>query len=451
MSFFRNAASVVLTQAVGLPIGLLTSVVLARFLSVDDRGLYSVATTFAMLAATLGVLGWPAASIYRIVRTRSDPAQVAGSGLALMTLLSGVVVLLSLGFESAIRERFLEGAEPWVFHLALALVPLHLYGQVLSAIARAIDRFDLQNWYVFSLNAGTLAGVGAALVLFEGGLTSALLALLGTNALFLLVLAVRVLRQTGVSLRLRGSGVARSLRYGLAAHTMSLGNLLHKRVDIFMLAWFLSDASQVAYYAVAAGLVDRLLIVPEAIGRALFPHLSRQSPEEAQRFTCFISRQSAAIVLAAILVLAPAASPLLPLLFGAPYAASVPPFLVLLPGVAMLTVYSVLTRYFAAVNQLRVNIVSLLAATVCNVALNVWLIPRHGILGAAIASLISYALQGAWVAAVFLSNARTGPLALFLLRRGDLVAFRRRAGPVLRRLPAAWRRAAKDSAGSPRG
>ena len=71
MDLFRNAIVVYATSLISFPINLLTSVVLARFLSVDDRGLYSVALSFAVLATLLSEVGWGPATIYRLRRMRA--------------------------------------------------------------------------------------------------------------------------------------------------------------------------------------------------------------------------------------------------------------------------------------------------------------------------------------------------------------------------------------------
>ena len=73
-----------------MPLGLLTSVVLARLLGADNLGLYSVLVNFATVAVLLSLFGWPSAVIYRVrsARTRRgsrgrlcDPEQSARSDL----------------------------------------------------------------------------------------------------------------------------------------------------------------------------------------------------------------------------------------------------------------------------------------------------------------------------------------------------------------------------------
>ena len=80
MNFVRNAATLLLSNFVALPIAFVSGIVITRYLSTDDRGLYSVAFTVVSLGTLIFQLGWPGATIYRLRRVGSPPAHVAGAG-----------------------------------------------------------------------------------------------------------------------------------------------------------------------------------------------------------------------------------------------------------------------------------------------------------------------------------------------------------------------------------
>ena len=84
---------------------------------------------------------------------------------------------------------------------------------------------------------------------------------------------------------------------------------------------------------------------------------------------------------------------LVPFLWGQEFTRSVAPLWLLLPGAALLTLYTVLSRYFMALNRQQVTIRTQIASLLVNVALNLVLIPQFGIIGAALASLVSYAVE----------------------------------------------------------
>jgi O-antigen/teichoic acid export membrane protein len=107
---------------------------------------------------------------------------------------------------------------------------------------------------------------------------------------------------------------------------------------------------------------------------------------------------------------------LVPLLYGEAYSAALPAFYILLPAMGLLTVYRVVARYFISRGRQRLNIVTQLIALVVNVGLNFVLMPRYGIEGAAVSSLISYGLEAVIIAVVFLRETGGGARALLLFR-----------------------------------
>jgi len=89
LALFRNAFGVLATSGVRIPLLFLNSIVLARFLAVEDRGIYGVAATFVALGRLILELGWGPAVISRMRRLSIPANRVAGSAswfIALSTL-----------------------------------------------------------------------------------------------------------------------------------------------------------------------------------------------------------------------------------------------------------------------------------------------------------------------------------------------------------------------------
>jgi O-antigen/teichoic acid export membrane protein len=437
MGFFRNAASVFATSLVNVPIGLATSVILARWLSVEDRGLYSVAVSFATIAALLLQLGWPSASIYRLKRVRSDPAQVTSAALVAATAASLLLIGVTLAFEQAISERLLGGARPRVLYLALAVVPFQLVATLLAAVARGVDRFGIQNTFQIAVTALTLITTAGVLMLGDGSLEAALAALLVSQVVATVVFTVLVVRQTGLTWRVAPAELREGLRFGLKSYLQSLAGRMHERVDVLLLAYLLRDPEQIALYTIAVGVIQRLKVLPEAVGTALLPRLSGMPEAEAARFTRFVCRHAFAWSVLISLGLALCAPLLLTLLYGEAYRESVTPFLILLPGMLLLTIYRVLARYFTAIDRQQANIWSQVASLVVNVGLNLLWIPRYGIAGSAAASLVSYALEAILILVVFRSVAGGTLRETLVWQAGDLADYRQRLGALARRARAA--------------
>jgi len=242
------------------------------------------------------------------------------------------------------------------------------------------------------------------------------------------------LSRSGVDLALDRGELGESLRFGAKGHVQTLLAKLHERVDVMLMAALRVDPAQIAVYAIAVSVIDRLRVVPDSISSALLPKLATVTLPEMGPYTARVTRHLVFWVCASGLALAIAAPFLVPVLFGQPYAASVLPLLVLLPATAMLTVRTMLSNYFVAAGKPGFNAkIQALSVTV-NVAANLWAIPRYGILGAAFASLVSYGVEAIATVIAFGSATRCGVGETLVVGRKDLAPYAGRMRRLRERL-----------------
>jgi O-antigen/teichoic acid export membrane protein len=434
MSLLRNAASILATQTVTIPLRVVSGIVLARYLSMDDRGQLAIAMSLGALVTMVSQVGWPSAAIYRIRRLGSDPARVAATGVAAVLAFSGLTLAVCLLMRHQLVDGFMRGAPLLVLYLALGVVPFDLLGNIFSAIARALDRFSLQNAYRLSLAAGRLTAFGLVLILLSGQLLDVLAVSIAVSGMAAVGLALSVLRLTGTRSRPDREEFFGTLRFGAKGWTHALAGNVHARANLFMLAYLLQDSSEVALFAIGAGVANYLYLFPEAIAVSALPQIAGAERTEASRLAAATLRNTIPWVILSVLVAAPLAPFLLPWVYGTAYTGSIGPLLVLLPAVPLQTLYRILARYFVAVDHQRVNILLVLGSTLLNIVLNLVLIPRYGIVGAAFASLISHAVEGIAVTVVFIAMTDCGVREVLILGRGDLASYRQRLRGALRRL-----------------
>jgi len=433
VQFARNVAWVFASSAAALPIGLATSILLARWLTVDDRGLYALLTTFTWLVFLLTQLGWGDAVIYRTHRHGVSPARAFSTGLVANGAVACAAFAVCLVFREPLTRAFLGDVSARAFWLAAATAPLLTIGDLLRGYARALDRFDLHNLYGILQLGGVLAALLVALPGLGGGLEAAVSAVLAVQVALVAGFGARIAALTGVEWRFDPPEALASLAYGAVMCVQNVLVHLHERVDVFLLAALSVSAFDIGLYAAAVSVVSPLRLIPGALGTVLLPRLAGALESDAAEFTAAVVRPTLLVMAATALGLAAVGAVAIPLLFGAAYAPAVTPFLVLLPGVTLVTVSRVLARYFAAIGNQRPLVILFTGVVLLNFALNLVLIPRFGILGAALASLVSYACEAAGATALFLSYSGRGLRATFLPRRTELAEYAERLRALVAR------------------
>jgi O-antigen/teichoic acid export membrane protein len=218
------------------------------------------------------------------------------------------------------------------------------------------------------------------------------------------------------------SAHVRSLaKYGGKSFVSNIINFFNYRFDILMLTPLVSKA-QLGIYTVAQSLSELIWMIPNSVSIVLLPRISAMSEEEKRAVALRISRcvGTAMLVLVAVAYFAVG---LLPLVLKK-YTGSILPFRILLAGTFLMTYNKILGNALAAHGRPEKNIISSTAGSAVNVALNVWLIPIYGILGAAIAGSISYGVSGVVSSAVYLrmGKGQVRVRDIVLMNRGDINA-----------------------------
>ena len=189
--------------------------------------------------------------------------------------------------------------------------------------------------------------------------------------------------------------------YGARAYLATLLLYILWGIDIVTLH-VMTDSARVGYYSIAVVLADAAFVIPLVVGGLLFARLSSMDAafrrwQLARSASVAIAVLMAAVVIVSVLLV----GPLVQWLYGAEFIPSATTYAWLAPGVAFLGVNTILINYFASVGMPRISLVGPVMGLLANLVLNIALIPRYGIAGAAIASTLSYGLVLAISAAAF--------------------------------------------------
>ena len=194
---------------------------------------------------------------------------------------------------------------------------------------------------------------------------------------------------------------------------------------MYLIAALLHDPAQVAFYSIAVNITNPILQIPDAIGTVIFPKLAGSSEADAHSQTAVTCRHTLFATILAAVFYAGVGSQALTILYGDRYAPAIRPMLLMLPGIIMISLYQILTRNFTSRNRQQVNIVGAGIALGVNFVLNLILIPRYGISGAAVSTAISYTLAALLLLFVFVRESGGSLRGTVMIRAKDLASYPR--------------------------
>lgn len=248
---------------------------------------------------------------------------------------------------------------------------------------------------VFNKVGSRVALIGIAYLGFEiGGLMVGLIVVNGLVAL----LAMWWLRS---SISLRGvvstppqefpTKELFSFNHLSVVYMLFLTSMYH--VDVLMLASFVTE-TQVGYYKSALVITQFLWVIPRSIQSMLIQSVSdlwaEDRIEQINEIASRVTRYGMLVVVLLSIGLGALAKDFVPLYLGDGSMPVVTPLLILLPG----TIGFAVVRPILAISHAKADMKPLITATgaaaALNLGLNALLIPRYGILGAAIATTTGY-------------------------------------------------------------
>lgn len=389
--FVQNVASTFAVQVLSLAINIASAAIIARKLGPEGKGAVALAL---LVTGMLGLFlsgGIGVANVYFVGSRRAGvPALVSNSlGFAILTTLlgSGIVgVLIITGW----LERLVPGVSISILMLAMVGFPLNLITGYFNSILQGLQRIITLN--ILSIVQGTLMLVFTLLlvIVFQLGVTGALLAYLVSGTMNVALLGVMLRREGGVFKPQWDRPFMRStLSFALRGHIGNVLQFFNYRLDVFLINYFLNPA-EVGIYTVSARLAEMLWNLPNAVSFVIFPKAAATRAETMNVFTPRVFRITLGFTTLGALGLMVLGRPLILLVYSSMFAGAYVPMLALLPGVVLLGGAKVLTNEIAGRGYPHYNSVMSGLALILTIVFDLLLIPRHGVLGASLASSISY-------------------------------------------------------------
>lgn len=407
--FARRVAGVFATRVARFGIGFATSFLLAGILLPEGRGQYALLVLVPGMLNALGQLGLPSAMSFFAGRgMRLDQLQRLGWALALglsAVLIGGTILLLPI-----LSRSVLQPVAGDLVLASLAAVPF----QFATAFAGStlIGRQRLRNYNLINVAQSALMLVGVVVLVggLDLGVGGALVSYVSVAILAAIATAwelARIVRSEpsdGPTVNLGGF-----VSYGLKIYPASVTGYFSYRADILVLGAMLGDAAAIGLYTFAVSLAELAFMVPDSVSTVFFPRVAGMDRRSADALAPQMSRFTLLVTALAVIALVPAAWVATHVVLPA-YAESMPAFLVLLPGVMALSVSKVLAGYIGGLGLPLMVARASVTNLVVNLAANLLLIPVFGIIGAALASLISYVVHATLLAIIAARIARRRPL-----------------------------------------
>jgi O-antigen/teichoic acid export membrane protein len=373
------------------------------------------------------------AGIHFIGRRRFPLQRAASTMLTAALPLSLVAVVGIAAVYALTRHTYFREVMPSQLLLGLGLT----VGMQLSSSASSI-LLGLNKPRLFSSLTLTQGAVNLAiqLVLALTGSLTATTAIaswvVGTVASTGLAL-VFVSREVPLRLGVDGQVLKTFLGYGSQGYLANLLAFFNYRLDSLLVNGLAGIAS-LGYYSISVAIAETLWNLANAFSLVMFPHVSSLDRAEANRITPIVCRNTVAVTLVGAIVMFAVSRPFILLVFGPALLASVVPLWLLLPGIVTLTPAKVISSYLSGIGKPYYSAYISGGTVILTIALDLVLIPRFGIAGAAAASSVVYTCTAVASVTIFMRESGAGLIDTLVVQTSDFARYRRLMTTTLRRL-----------------
>jgi O-antigen/teichoic acid export membrane protein len=380
-------------------------IIVARFYGPEVYGLFSLALmlsalfiAFASFGLTQGLLRYTA--LYRGKKENSKIKYIygfVGKILVVSGILSGLVLFLGAEFISI---SIFKDAGLTIFLKVFAFaVPLGIISNIYLSILRA---FEKVGWHTFIVNVFENFMKVALLVLliligFNSNSVSFsyMLGMVGVLILSFFVGRYFIARVgSGKSLsKKEKKGIVRELfAYSWPFLLLVVVARVLTWVDTFVIGYYL-DSAQVGFYNAAVPIAILLLFASDAFMRLFFPLITREYSKKRTEVIQELSKQVTKWIfilnVPVFLLIIVFPGEIIGILFGQEYRVASTSLQLLAVGFFASSMFSTIQSLILMTGKSKIRFYNKLFVLIFNLVLNIILVPRYGIDGAAFATMVS--------------------------------------------------------------
>ncbi len=389
--YFVNTSWLLFEKVARLTLNFFVTIAVIRYLGPNEFGLYSYAISFYGLFVAFISLGLESISIRELVKHPEKRDEILGS--VFYTQLLGAVITVLL-----IILTLLITAEKTYTSILILIISISSFFQTFNVIDYYFRSSVKAKYSVYVLFTSVLlvSIIKFTLIIIKASLVYFIIAFAFEfvfNAIGYFI--VYHLQKLKIILwkfdkKLAVSLLKDSWPLILSGVVVSI----YMKVDQVLIKNML-DVKEVGYYAAAVRLSESWYFIPVAISNALFPAIVNAKNISKELYSTRLQKLYDILAWIAIVISIPVSifsSDIINILYGSKYLSSAPILTIYIWAGAAVFLGVASSQYLVTENLTKISLIRTSLGMISNVILNLIFIPRYGIIGSAVATLISYTL-----------------------------------------------------------
>ena len=225
---------------------------------------------------------------------------------------------------------------------------------------------------------------------------------------------------------------AKIVPFGFVSMITTLMLTLNYRVDTLMMGYMYHiPDTEIGFYSLGVSLSEYGWLIPDAFREVLFSRTAKDDAIEEVTMSMKVNFYLTLLMILGILVLG---RPVIRILAGAEYLPAYPVTVMLIAGIIPMSYFKIIGTLLLAQGKKGVYLGMLSASVAVNILCNMITIPLWGKMGAAVASVVSYAVAGFVFLGYYLKTYQIPLSAVFVFSPAEKAKLTSKIGAVKRKL-----------------
>lgn len=389
MGFVKNSLYTLISNIIIICIGFFTSWVISRTLGAELQGVYNLAILIPNLMYNFLNFGQDTSTMFFLSNKTINKRDLIDNMIPVSIFYTIISTLLGTLFIFLLKDSMFTEVSNNTLIFALIISPLTFLNNNLTAVLKSEGKFFIVN-KVQVINK-IIYFLICTILFFIVDVNIVIFA----NIIILSISIISLWKKIGIkSVRIKFNKEyqKKNISYGFKSYLANMITFLNYRLDTFIIKALSKSTMAVGQYGVSVTLAEQVWVFASAISSVMFPYItSIENDEDKSKVTSLTFKIVMVVTFMDIIVLF-FASNLIRFVYGEDYYGSIIPLKILLIGVFSLSLGKILANDIASRGKPELNALSNLIGLLVNVIFNILLIPRFGIVGAAMATSISYTL-----------------------------------------------------------
>ncbi|MFH1961491.1 MAG: flippase [bacterium] len=378
---------------------------LARYLGPEGYGMFGVILYLTIMARSLVNRGIPQAVSKYITENEEHATTIKNKGLFIQTVFSIFITILYLGCAPILGQVLHDPS--LVPYIQLSAFNIPFFGMYMIYIYV----LNGKRWFGYQAMVGIIHDTLLPLIIIAAvlcgfALNGAIMGLILTAIIGCVVghFYCRFKPNNNLLECPPHFPSSKIISFAIPVTIFAIFTSALLNIDLLLVKGILKENIQAGFYAAARSLAITPFFISIALSRSIFPAIAMSVADNNHSLTRQYIQHSTRLLLIwmipVVTIVSATSREIILLIYSLPYLPAAMPLSILIIGLGTFTIYLILTTIITAGDNPKISMWMNIGILIIDVIINLCLIPRYGIIGAAIATSISIII-GAIISAIY--------------------------------------------------